>query len=83
MLICETQKRGDSICNVYIRLELIHLTPYMIRLDIIKNIYYSLANCVCVCVCVCVYNLYHFGFEKVIGENNAWVEMPKSLRGEA
>lgn len=78
MLICETQKRGYSICTVYISLELIHLTPYMIRLDIIKNIYYSLTSQ----LCVCVYHLYHFGFEKVIGENNAWVEMPKSLRGE-
>jgi len=83
MLICETQKRGDSICTMYIRLELIHLTRYMIRLDIIKNIYYSLASQLCVCVCVFVYNLYHFGFEKVIGENNACVQMPKSLRGEA
>ena len=35
------------------------------------------------CVCVYIYNLDCFGFEKLIGENNAWVEMHKSLRGEA
>jgi len=52
MLICETQERGDGLCIVYISLELIHLTPYMIRIDIIKTIYYSLASQLCVCVCI-------------------------------